>query len=241
MEPMGMYLGEFVGTAMLLLLGNGINMTCSLKHSYAKGAGWIVICFAWGFAVTLSAMAVGGISGAHLNPALTIALAVGAGFDWSLVPGYIVAQIAGGIVGASLAYITYKVQMDEEPDAGTKLGVFATGPSINAPLWNIVTEIMGTFILVAGILFLGKAGLGAGMAVMVGILVFVIGCATGGATGFAINPARDLGPRIAHAILPIKGKGGSNWAYAWIPIVGPIIGGIMGVLFFNAFMSAVGM
>lgn len=240
MTPMSMYLAEFVGTALLLWLGNGINMTCSLKHSYGKGAGWVATCLAWGFAVMLSAYTVGWVSGAHLNPALTIGLAVGGAFSWSLVPGYIVAQIAGGVLGATLAYITYKVQMDEEPDAGTKLGVFATGPSIDAPVWNVVTEIMGTIILVVGIVAFGNAGVGAGYSpIVVGLLIALVGFATGGATGFAINPARDLGPRIAHAILPIKGKGGSNWKYAWIPIVGPVIGAIIGVTLFNAFVSMV--
>ena len=240
MEPMSMYLGEFVGTALLLWLGNGVNMTCSLKHSYAKGSGWVAICFGWAFSVMIAAYSVGWISGAHLNPALTIALAVGGGFSWSLVPGYVVAQMAGGVVGASLAYITYKVQMDEEPEAGVKLGVFSTGPSINAPLWNVIQEAMATAILVIGIMAIGKGGAGGGYApVVVGLLIALIGFAAGGGTGFAINPARDLGPRIAHAILPIKGKGDSNWGYAWIPVVGPIIGAVGGILFFNTFINAV--
>ena len=242
MNDMSMYIGEFVGTALLLLFGNGVNMTCSLKHSYGKGAGWIVTTVGWGFAVMISAYAVGWISGAHLNPALTLALAITGRFSWNLVFGYIVAQILGGIVGATLAYLTYKVQMDEEPEASVKLGVFSTGPSINVPVWNVVTEILGTAILVLGILALGygEVGIQAGNgALFVGLLIVLIGMAMGGATGYAINPARDLGPRIAHAILPIKGKGDSNWKYAWIPIVGPIIGGILGAVIFDAFLSAV--
>lgn len=242
MSNMGLYIGEFFGTALLLLLGNGINMTCSLKHSYGKGAGWIVITFGWGFSVMLAAYATGWLSGAHLNPALTIALAITGRFTWNLVFGYIIAQVLGGIVGATLAYLTYKVQMDEEPEAGVKLGVFSTGPSIDVPIWNVVTEVIGTAILVLGILALGYEGAGiqsGNGAFFVGLLVVVIGMATGGATGYAINPARDLGPRIAHAILPIKGKGSSNWRYSWIPIVGPIIGAILGAVIFDIFLSLV--
>lgn len=241
MTASAMYLAEFLGTAFLLLLGNGINMTLSLNKSYGKGGGWMVTCFGWGIAVTMSAYLTGWVSGAHLNPALTIALAAGGVLDWALVPGYIIAQILGGILGATLAFITYKDLMNEEPDAGTKLGVFSTGPAIDNKPWNVVTEAMGTAILVIGILAIGygKNMVEPGIKpFMVGMLIAVIGMATGGATGFAINPARDLGPRIAHAILPIKGKGGSNWGYAWVPIVGPIIGALIGLAVFNFFSSA---
>ena len=242
MSNMSMYIGEFVGTTLLLLLGNGVNMTCSLKHSYGKGGGWIVTTFGWGFAVMIPAYITGWVSGAHMNPALTIALAVTGKFPGELVLGYIVAQMLGGIFGATLAYLVYKVQMDEEPEAGVKLGVFSTGPSIDVPVWNVVTEILGTFMLVFGILGLGygeveiQPGNGA---FFVGLLIVIIGMAMGGATGYAINPARDLGPRIAHAILPIKGKGSSNWKYAWVPVVGPIIGAILGAVVFDAFLGAV--
>lgn len=238
MESTSMYLAEFLGTAFLLLLGNGINMTLSLNKSYGKGGGWMVTCFGWGIAVTMAAYLTGWVSGAHLNPALTIALAFDGTLSWALVPGYIIAQILGGIFGATLAYLTYKNLLDEESDKGIKLGVFATGPAINNKFWNIVTEIIGTAILVIGILAIGygKNMVDPGIKpFLVGMLVCVIGMATGGATGFAINPARDLGPRIAHAILPIKGKGDSNWSYAFVPIVGPIIGGIIGVTIFNIF------
>ena len=241
MTASAMYLAEFLGTAFLLLLGNGINMTLSLNKSYGKGGGWMVTCFGWGIAVTMSAYLTGWVSGAHLNPALTIALAAGGVLDWALVPGYIIAQILGGILGATLAFLTYKDLMNEEPDAGTKLGVFSTGPAIDNKPWNVVTEAMGTAILVIGILAIGygKNMVEPGIKpFMVGMLIAVIGMATGGATGFAINPARDLGPRIAHAILPIKGKGGSNWGYAWVPIVGPIIGALIGLAVFNFFSSA---
>ncbi|MDO4588961.1 MAG: MIP/aquaporin family protein [Fusobacterium sp.] len=241
MAPSSMYLAEFVGTTLLLLLGNGINMTLSLRKSFAKGGGWICTCLGWGMAVTMSAYLTGWVSGAHLNPALSIAFAMTGRLDPALLPGYIIAQMLGGIFGATLAYLANKDLMDDEPEAGTKLGVFATGPAIDNKPWNVVTEIIGTAILVLGILATGYSanGVGAGMgAFLVGLLIFVIGVAVGGATGFAINPARDLGPRIAHAILPIKGKGGSNWGYAWVPVVGPIIGAILGAVIFDAFVAA---
>lgn len=240
MQPSSMYLAEFIGTAFLLLLGNGINMTLSLNKSYGKGGGWMVTCFGWGLAVTMAAYLTGWVSGAHLNPALSIALALSGRMEWFLVPGYIIAQILGACFGAILAYLVYKDLMDEEPNPGVKLGVFATGPAIDHKPWNVVTEIMGTAILIVGILAIGY---GRNMVqpgitpLIVGLLICVIGMSTGGATGFAINPARDLGPRIAHQILPIKGKGGSNWQYAWVPIIGPIIGAVIGVVLFDLFAN----
>ena len=177
-----------------------------------------------------------------MNPALTIALAVTGKFPGNLVLGYIVAQMLGGIFGATLAYLVYKVQMDAEPEPAVKLGVFSTGPSIDAPIWNVVTEIIGTALLLIGVLAFGYGEVGiqpGNGAFFVGLLIVLLGMATGGATGNALNPARDLGPRIAHAILPIKGKGGSNWKYSWIPVVGPIIGAILGVVIFDAFLAAV--
>ncbi len=242
MEPMSMYLGEFVGTLLLLLFGSGICMTCSLKHSYGKGAGWLAICLGWGMAVMVAVYATGWVSGAHINPAVTLALAATGRMAWNLVPGYIIAQFLGAFCGSSIAYLTYKIQMDEEPEAGVKLGVFSTGPSINSPIHNVIMEAIGTAILLIGILAIGydKAGATSGMVpFLVGLLIMLIGLATGGGTGFAINPARDLGPRIAHAVLPIKGKGDSNWGYAWIPVVGPIIGGILGAVIFDMFIAAV--
>ena len=240
MQPSSMYLAEFIGTAFLLLLGNGINMTLSLNKSYGKGGGWMVTCFGWGMAVTMAAYLTGWVSGAHLNPALSIALALSGRMEWFLVPGYIIAQILGACFGAILAYLVYKDLMDEEPNPGVKLGVFSTGPAIDNKPWNVVTEIMGTAILVVGILAIGY---GRNMVqpgitpLIVGLLICVIGMSTGGATGFAINPARDLGPRIAHQILPIKGKGDSNWQYEWVPIVGPIIGAVIGVFLFDLFAN----
>ena len=238
MGASAMYLAEFLGTALLLLLGNGINMTLSLKRSFGKGGGWIATCFGWGLAVTISAYLTGWVSGAHLNPAVTIAMAFKGDMSWALVPGYIIAQMLGAMLGATLAYLTYKDLMDLEEDAGTKLGVFATGPAVDNKPWNVVTELIGTFILLLGIFAINQTenGVGSGMGpYLVGMLICVIGLSTGGATGFAINPARDLGPRIAHAILPIKGKGGSNWGYAWVPTVGPIVGAVLAVVVYNFF------
>ena len=226
MSNISLYIGEFVGTTLLLLLGNGVNMTCSLKHSYGKGGGWIVTTFGWGFAVMIPAYVTGWVSGAHMNPALTIALAVTGKFPGEL----------------ALAYLTYKGQMEEEPEAGVKLGVFSTGPSIDVPVWNVVTEIIATALLLIGVLAIGYGEVGiqpGNGAFFVGLLIVIIGMATGGATGYALNPARDLGPRIAHAILPIKGKGGSNWKYSWVPVVGPIIGAVLGAVIFDAFIAAV--
>ena len=241
MTTTAMYLAEFVGTALLLLLGNGINMTLSLRKSFGKGGGWSVTCIGWGMAVTMSAYLTGWVSGAHLNPALSIAMVLSGRMDAALLPGYIIAQILGGIFGATLAYLAYKDLMDDEPEAGTKLGVFSTGPAIDHKPWNVITETIGTAVLVIGILAIGYGanGVSGGMGpFLVGMLICVIGMALGGATGFAINPARDLGPRIAHAILPIKGKGSSNWQYAWVPIVGPIIGAVLGVVIFDLFAAA---
>lgn len=240
MAPSSMYLAEFVGTTLLLLLGNGINMTLSLRKSFGKGGGWSVTCIGWGMAVTMSAYLTGWVSGAHLNPALSIAFVLSGRMDAALLPGYIAAQILGGIFGATLAYLAYKNLVDDEEDAGTKLGVFATGPAIDNKPWNVVTEIIGTAILVIGILAIGYGanGVASGMGpFLVGMLICVIGMAVGGATGFAINPARDLGPRIAHAILPIKGKGSSNWQYSWVPIVGPVVGAVLGAVIFDSFIK----
>ena len=211
------YLCEFLGTMMLILLGDGVVANVTLNKSGMKGAGSIQITIAWGLAVMIPAFIFGEASGASFNPALTIALAVGGMFDWALVPGYIIAQILGGIVGGVLVYILFKDHFDATEDPGTKLGVFSTGPSIPNTGRNIVQEAIATFVLVFAICGLNQVPeLAAGL------------------TGYALNPARDLGPRIAHAILPIKGKGSSNFKYGLIvPIFGPIIGGIVAVLLYN--------
>lgn len=239
MSNMGMYSAEFLGTAILILLGAGVVANVCLKESKGKDGGWMVISTAWGLAVAMAAYVTGWISGAHLNPALTIAFAVTGDLKWSLVPGYIISQILGAMLGATLVYLTYKDHFDETDDPDTKLGVFCTIPAIRNPFWNIVTEIIGTIMLVLGIMGINNVNndVGALSALLAGLLVWVIGLSLGGPTGYAINPARDLGPRLAHAILPIKGKRDSDWSYAYIPIVGPIIGGVLAAFIYEFFLG----
>ena len=227
------YIAEFVGTMMLILLGDGVVANVTLNKSGMKGAGSIQITFAWGLAVLVPAFIFGAASGAHFNPALTLALAVDGSLAWSMVPGYIIAQMAGAFLGACLVFILFKEQFDATEDAGTKLGVFSTGPSVpNLPL-NILSEAVGTFVLVFAIKGLAQVpdlADGTGKFLVFAIIVSV-GMSLGGLTGYAINPARDLGPRLAHAVLPINGKGSSNFGYGLIvPIIGPIIGAIVAVL-----------
>lgn len=231
---MSTFTAELVGTMLLILFGGGVVAGVSLHKSKAQGAGWVVITFAWGFAVAMAAYAVGGISGAHLNPALTIALATIGNFAWADVPMYITAQMIGAFIGAVLVYFVYLAHWKGTEDKGAKLGVFSTSPAVKHTPSNVISEMVGTFALVLGILALGTNDITAGLnPFLVGILIVVIGMALGGPTGYAINPARDLGPRIAHALLPIPGKGDSNWNYSWVPVVGPIIGGIYGAVFYS--------
>lgn len=231
------YIAEFVGTMMLILLGDGVVANVTLNKSGMKGAGSIQITFAWGLAVLLPAFIFGAASGAHFNPALTIALAADGSMSWSLVPGYIIAQMAGAFLGACLVYVLFKGQFDATEDAGTKLGVFSTGPSIPNMGLNILSEAVGTFVLVFAIKGLAQVpdlADGTGKFLVFAIIVS-IGMSLGGLTGYAINPARDLGPRLAHAVLPIKGKGSSNFGYGLIvPIVGPIIGALVAVFLYGA-------
>ncbi|MEW9094848.1 MAG: MIP/aquaporin family protein [Clostridiaceae bacterium] len=236
---MALYSAEFLGTVILILLGSGVVANVSLKKSKAEGGGWIVVTAAWGFAVAIAAYTTGWISGAHLNPALTIAFAVIGNLEWSLVPGYIIAQLLGAIVGASITYVTFKDHFKITEDADAKLGVFCTAPAIRNTVSNLITEAVGTAMLVLGILGInhGSNNVGALSALLAGILVWVIGLSLGGPTGYAINPARDLGPRIAHAILPIPGKRDSDWGYAFIPVIGPIIGGTIGALIYQFFTT----
>ncbi|MEU5155832.1 MIP/aquaporin family protein [Glycomyces sp. NPDC021274] len=237
-------IGEVLGTAMLILLGAGVCAAVTLKKSKAQNAGWLAIAFGWGFAVLTAAYIAAGISGAHLNPAVTLGLAIQGGTDWADVPLYIASELVGAMLGAFLAWVAYfsqfKVHMAdlanqpeavEGPDdakAGPVLGIFSTGPEIRSTVPNLLTEIIGTFVLVIAILTQGlnDAGNGLGtLGVLITALVVVsIGLSLGGPTGYAINPARDLGPRIVHALLPLKGKGRSDWGYAWVPVVGPLIG-----------------
>lgn len=230
------YIAEFIGTMMLILLGDGVVANVTLNKSGMKGAGSIQITLAWGMAVMVPAFIFGAASGAHFNPALTIALAVDGSLAWGMVPGYLIAQFAGAFLGACLVYIMFKDQFDATESAGTKLGVFSTGPSVpNMPL-NILSEAVGTFVLVFGIKGIAQIpGIAGGFDkfLVFGIIVSV-GMSLGGLTGYAINPARDLGPRIAHALLPIKGKGDSNWGYAPVVIVGPLLGALAAVLLYGA-------
>lgn len=209
------YIAEFLGTMILIILGDGVVANVTLNKSGMKGAGSIQITFAWGLAVMLPAFIFGAASGAHFNPALTIALAVDGSMSWGLVPGYIVAQFAGAFVGAVIVYLLFKDQYDATESAATKLGTFCTGPSVPNMGRNILSEAVGTFVLVFGI-------------------IVSIGMSLGGLTGYAINPARDLGPRLAHAVLPIKGKGDSNWGYAPVVIIGPVVGAVVAALLYQA-------
>jgi glycerol uptake facilitator protein len=222
---------EFIGTAILILFGAGVCANVSLKKTIGNSSGWIVITFGWGFAVFVAAFISGPFSGAHLNPALTISLAIAGLFKGSII-GYCIAQLLGAIVGASIVYLMYKPHFDAEENPAAKLGVFSTGPAIKNLFSNFLSEVVGTFALVFGILYVGGASIAGPFPVA--ILIVAIGMSLGGTTGYAINPARDLGPRIAHAILPIKGKGGSNWGYAWLPVVAPIVGGAIAALLYLA-------
>lgn len=222
---------EFIGTAILILFGAGVCANVSLKKTLGNAAGWGVISFGWGFAVFVGAFISGPYSGAHLNPAVTIGLALAGSFHGSII-GYIIAQILGAMLGASLVYLMYKPHFDAEESADAKKGVFCTGPAIKAYFNNFISEVIGTFILVFGILMVGGAEIAGPLPVS--LLIVAIGMSLGGTTGYAINPARDLGPRIVHAILPIKGKRDSDWGYAWIPVLGPIVGAILGALLYLA-------
>ena len=221
---------EFIGTMILILMGDGVCANVSLEKSKAKGAGWVVVTFAWGLAVMCGVFVAGPYTGAHLNPAVSIGLALAGTFDWNLVVPYIIAQMLGGFVGAVLVYIYFKDHYDATPDADTKLGTFCTIPAIRNKWRNLLSEAIGTFVLVYCILAIGNVGntpeLGMGSlgAFPVTFLIVAIGMSLGGTTGYAINPARDLAPRFAHFILPIKGKRDSDWSYAWVPGLGPIIG-----------------
>ncbi|WEG13813.1 aquaporin family protein [Pullulanibacillus sp. KACC 23026] len=229
------FFGELIGTMILIIFGAGVCAGVNLNKSLANSSGWIVITFGWGFAVAIAAYSVGKFTGAHLNPALTLALASAGDFPWSKVPEYIAGQMVGTFLGAVIVYFHYLPHWKATKDQGAKLGTFSTGPSIPHTFSNLVSEIIGTFVLVLGILAIGANKFADGLnPLIVGFLIVAIGLSLGGTTGYAINPARDLGPRIAHALLPIAGKGSSNWGYAWIPVVGPILGGVFGCLFYNA-------
>ncbi|MDK2803000.1 MAG: glycerol uptake facilitator protein [Peptostreptococcaceae bacterium] len=227
------FIAEIIGTMVLLLFGSGVVAGCVLKQSKAENAGWVVITLGWGLAVTLGIYASGNVSGAHLNPAVTIGLASIGQFPWAQVPGYILAQFIGAMLGSGIVWAAYYVHWEKTDDKGAKLAVFSTGPAVRNLPANLLTEAIGTAILVFAILFIGTNNIADGLGpIVVGLLIVALGMSFGGPTGYAINPARDLGPRIMHAILPIPGKGDSDWSYAWVPVVGPIIGGVIGALAF---------
>lgn len=246
---MSPFIAEIIGTAILILLGNGVVANVLLKDTKGNDSGWIVITWGWGIAVFVAVFTMGQFSGAHINPAVTVGLAAAGLFEWALVPSYIVAQLIGGAIGALLVWLSYKDHFRETEDAGLILSCHSTIPNIRRYSSNFITETIGTLVLVLGVLYLvspgfmgmdgqllesitidGKKvgfGLGALSALPVGLLVLGIGLSIGGPTGYAINPARDLGPRIMHAILPISNKGSSDWAYSWVPVLAPIVGGIV--------------
>ena len=229
---------EFVGTAILVLFGDGVVASTVLKKSKGENGGWVVITLAWGLAVMLGVFIAGPYSGAHLNPAVTLGLAAAGTFSWALVLPYIVAQMLGGFLGAVLVYLYYKDHYDVTDDPAAKLSTFCTIPAIRSYGRNLFSEIVGTFVLVFVILALSmqnnlpEVGMGSLGAFPVAMLIVALGMSLGGTTGYAINPARDLAPRIAHAILPIKGKGPSDWAYSWVPVLGPIIGGFLAAVLY---------
>ncbi|HET7686146.1 MAG TPA: MIP/aquaporin family protein [Candidatus Limnocylindria bacterium] len=238
---MDIFLGELIGTGLLILLGDGVVAGVLLARSKAENAGWIVITLAWGLAVYVGVVAAGPVTGAHLNPAVTIALAVNGVTPWADVPVYLAGEFAGAFIGAVLVYLHYLPHWGVTENADLKLAVFSTGPAIRNTTWNLVSEVIGTFVLVFVVLLFGNMGDSAGLAALgalpVALLVVGIGLSLGGTTGYAINPARDLGPRIAHFLLPIPGKRDSDWGYSWIPVVGPIIGGVIAAVAANALFT----
>ncbi|HEU5165015.1 MAG TPA: MIP/aquaporin family protein [Chitinophagaceae bacterium] len=233
---MSPFLGEFIGTMLLIIMGDGVVANVVLNKTKGNNGGWIVITFGWAMAVFLGVYASTSLGGSgHLNPAVTIAMTVFSDFDSSLLPTYILAQFAGAITGAIVVWLAYKQHFDGTEDKDGKLAVFCTAPAIRGSLYNLITEIIGTFVLGFGALAMSKPAttLGTLDALPVGLLILGIGLSLGGPTGYAINPARDLGPRIAHFILPIKNKRDSDWSYSWIPVVGPIIGALLAVYLFK--------
>lgn len=237
------FLAEFIGTALLILLGNGVVANVVLTGTKGNGGGWIVITTAWALAVFVGVVVSAPYSGAHLNPAVTIALAISGKFEWAQVPSYMLAQMLGAMLGSLLVWVKYKDHFLVTDDKGLKLAVFSTGPSIRNTFSNLTSEIIGSFVLLFVIFYFTTAeivdtktpvGLGSLGAIPVMFLVWAIGLSLGGTTGYAINPVRDLGPRIMHSILPISGKGSSDWPYSWIPVIGPMIGASLAAFLYLA-------
>ncbi|MFW2487659.1 MIP/aquaporin family protein [Clostridium chromiireducens] len=234
---MTIFFAELVGTLLLILLGDGVVANVVLKNSKGFGSGWMVITTGWAFAVAVPALIFGSYSGAHFNPALTIALAAIGKVAWGQVPIYLAGQFIGGFLGAALVLIFNYDQFKSTDNKGDKLAVFCTGPAVRNNSLNFICEVIGTFVLVFGILGIGAQNLTNGIGTLfVGFLIWAIGLSLGGTTGYAINPARDLAPRIAHALLPVPDKGDSDWSYAWIPVVAPIVGAVLGGVFYTVFM-----
>lgn len=232
---MEIFFGELIGTMLLVFLGDSVVASCVLKKTKNNDAGWIVITTAWALGVAIAAFIFGPLTGAHFNPALTLGLAVIGKFPWADVPMYIIAQVTGGILAGVLVYLNFKNHFDVTDDPEGKLAIFCTGPAIRDYKFNFINEFFATLVLVFSILGVANTEMAPGISVIaVFMIIWVIGLSLGGLTGYAMNPARDLGPRIAHALLPISGKGSSDWAYAWVPVVGPILGGICGALAFAA-------
>jgi glycerol uptake facilitator protein len=239
----GELVSEALGTAIIILFGCGsvamtvaaLNQSDRGKVPFAASGDWLLITTGWGVGVALAVWVAGGVSGAHLNPAVTLGLWIHGAITGSMAWKYFVGEMIGAMIGAFLVYLSYYLHWRDTEDPGLKLAVFCTGPAVRNYAWNLVTEIIGTFVLVFVILLFGSTPSGLGP-LAVALLVVSIGASLGGPTGYAINPARDLGPRIAHALLPIKGKGNSDWGYSWVPVVGPIIGGVLAGLLANAFV-----
>ena len=244
---MSKFTAELIGTMILVILGDGVVANVLLHKSKGQNSGWIVVTAGWALGVAVAVYAVNSISGAHLNPAVTFGMAAIGKLAWADVPSYVTAQMTGGFLGGVVVWLAYLPHWVETKDQSLKLAVFCTAPAIRKPPMNLLTEIIGTFILVLGVLailspknLLPNTGFDTGFApFLVGVLVWSIGLSLGGPTGYAINPARDLGPRLAHFFLPIAGKGNSDWSYAWVPVVGPIIGGILGAVFYKLLWNPV--
>lgn len=240
---MSEFMGELMGTMVLIIFGVGVVGGVLLKWSKAEDAGWVVITLGWGLAVVMGVYVSGTVSDAHINPAVTLGMASIGEFPWSKVAMYITAQMLGAIIGAAIVFLNYLPHWEKTKDKAKKLAIFATAPGTSAevrsPFANLLSEMIGTFVLLFALLFLvGPNSFADGLTpLVVGALIVAIGMSLGGATGYAINPARDLGPRIAHALLPIPGKGGSDWQYSWIPVVGPLIGGAYGAVFYQAIFN----
>jgi glycerol uptake facilitator protein len=234
---MNQFFAEFFGTAMIMVFGSGVVANVLLKNTKGNNSGWIVISFGWAVGVFTGVLVAAEVSGAHLNPAVTLALVLAGKFSVSLLPLYISAQMLGAMFGSGLAWLAYKKHFDATDDANAKLAVFCTMPNIRSYWYNVLTEIIGTYVLALAVLFMAvpDKGLGALNALPVAIVVLGIGLALGGPTGYAINPARDLGPRIMHFILPISGKRDSDWKYSWVPVLGPLVGASLAAVMFLIF------